>query len=325
MAENKTEETIVEAEETTTEEQEEMTEKTEETKDQNTEETQEEEQDKTEEPVEEESSEELKKESEEEADQKTKSDKVATRVSTHKRRKHKKKRYLLRLLILAIACGIAVGIMHLPHFDVQKIVVNGNQEITDEEVIKLSGIKTGQSIFDVHPLWVNHKIKSKNLYVEKVNVDRKFPKKVTLTIVEKRAMAQIQKGNRYVVMDIDGTVIEVAKEEKRATLIENVHVKNATRKEPVEVKEAVVLEKALDLIVTADENDMYFKKIVIDGKNVEAYIFDSLVCKGKYKNIVSCLESGTLKSVVYDLYQKDKETGTITVSSNNYCFFTPKK
>ena len=103
------------------------------------------------------------------------------------------------------------------------------------------------------------------------------------------------------------------------------HVKNATRKEPVEVKETVVLEKALDLIVTADENDMYFKKIVIDGKNVEAYIFDSLVCKGKYKNIVSCLESGTLKSVVYDLYQKDKETGTITVSSNNYCFFTPKK
>ncbi len=314
MAKNKTEKTIVEAEETT-----------EEIKDPSTEETPQKEPEKPDDPVGGENSDEPEKKPEDNADNKPKNNKVATRVSTHKRRKHKKKRYLLRLLILAIACGIAVGIMHLPYFNVQKIVVNGNQEITDEEVIKLSGVKTGQSIFDVHPLWVNHKVKTKNLYVEKVTVDRKFPKKVTLTIKEKRAMAQIQKGNKYVVMDIDGTVIEVAKEEKRATLIENVHVKTATRKDPVEVKETVVLEKALDLIVTADENDMYFKKIVIDGKNVEAYIFDSLVCKGKYKNLVSCLESGTLKSVVYDLYQKDKETGTITVSSNNYCFFTPKK
>ena len=314
MAKNKTEKTIVEAEETT-----------EEIKDPSTEETPQKEPEKPDDPVGGENSDEPEKKPEEDADNKPKNNKVATRVSTHKRRKHKKKRYLLRLLILAIACGIAVGIMHLPYFNVQKIVVNGNQEITDEEVIKLSGVKTGQSIFDVHPLWVNHKVKTKNLYVEKVTVDRKFPKKVTLTIKEKRAMAQIQKGNKYVVMDIDGTVIEVAKEEKHATLIENVHVKTATRKDPVEVKETVVLEKALDLIVTADQNDMYFKKIVIDGKNVEAYIFDSLVCKGKYKNLVSCLESGTLKSVVYDLYQKDKETGTITVSSNNYCFFTPKK
>ena len=33
---------------------------------------------------------------------------------------------------------------------------------------------------------------------------------------------------------------------------------------------------------------------------------------------------GTLKKVIYDLYQKGTEKGTVNVYSNDYCFFTPK-
>ena len=250
---------------------------------------------------------------------------VAQRVSTHKIKKHKKKRYLLKFIIFVLVCAAIYFAAHIPYFDVNGIAVMGNQEITDEEVIKASGVKAGESIFNAEPLWVAHKIKKNNLYVDTAKVRRKFPNKVTITITEKSAMAQLRMGQNYVVTDIDGTVIEVAKEEKKATLIDNVEVKSAQRKELVQVKEQDVLNKALDLITAADENDMYFKRVNIKDSNVEAYIFDDLVCKGKYKNLMSCLKSGTLKSVVYDLYQKDEEKGTITISKNNYCFFTPKK
>ena len=247
-----------------------------------------------------------------------------TRVEKHKIRKHKKKRYLLKFVIFLALCAVAAVVMHTPYFNVAGIAVMGNEEITDEEVVKLSGIELGESIFDVHPILVKRKIKE-NLYINTVKVQRHLPKEVIITSTEKTAMAQVKMGDRYVVMDIDGTVIELAKESKKATLIENLTVESAARKEKVVVKESEVLEKALALITATQENDLYFKKINIDGKNVDAYIYDKLVCKGKYNDLMSCIETGTLKSVVYDLYQKDQEKGTITVSSNNYCFFTPNQ
>ena len=239
------------------------------------------------------------------------------------RKKHKKKNYLLRFGIVLLVCAAVALVTHLPFFAVDGVAVMGNQEITDEEVVKLSGIEIGKSIFDVNPLVVKHNIK-KNLYIDKVKVRWNLPKKVEITISEKTAKAQIKKDDKYVVIDIDGTVIEVADQKRKATTIDNITVNSAKRTEVIVVKEQAVLDKALALIVAADENDLYFKRVNIKDRNVKAYIFDSLVCKGKYKYLMSCIESGTLKSVVYDLYQKDQEKGTITVSKNNYCFFTPK-
>jgi len=250
---------------------------------------------------------------------------VAKRVSTHKIKKHKKKRYLLKFILLILICAAIYAAAHLPYFDVDGIAVMGNRDITDEEIVELSGIRTGESIFRAEPLWVSHKIKRANLYVDTAKVKRSFPDKVIITITEKSAVARIKTGKKYIVTDIDGTVIEVTKEEKKATLIDNLTVKEAKRKDEVKVKEEEVLTKALDLIAAADENDMYFKEVDIRGGKVNAYIFDDLVCEGKYKYLMSCLKSGTLKAVVYDLYQKDRGKGTITVSKNNYCFFTQKK
>ena len=240
------------------------------------------------------------------------------------RKKHKKKNYILRFAIVLGVCLVIAGVTHLPYFNVEGIAVLGNQEITDEEVIKLSGIETGKSIFDVHPLIVKHKVKE-NLYIDTVKVHRKLPKNVEITISEKTAVAQIKQDDKYIVIDVDGTVIESTSEKRKATTIGNITVKSAKRTEPVQVKEKETLEKSLQLITTADENDLFFKTVYINKGKVNAYIFDSLMVKGKYRNLINCIESGTLKSVVYDLYQKDEEKGTIIVSKNNYCFFTPKK
>ena len=79
------------------------------------------------------------------------------------RRKHKKKNYLLRLVIVLVLLCAAFACAHLSYFDVAGIAVIGNEEVTDVEIIKLSEVKTGGSVFDVHPLLVQHKIK-KNLY-----------------------------------------------------------------------------------------------------------------------------------------------------------------
>ena len=76
-------------------------------------------------------------------------------------------------------------------------------------------------------------------------------------------------------------------------------------------------------IKAMENNDLYFKRINIDGNDVQAYVYDTLICKGKYDNVISSIESDALRTVIYNLYQSSIESGVINISSNNYCSFTP--
>ena len=65
----------------------------------------------------------------------------------HKKRRRRKKRYLLRFLLLILLCvGIYFGV-HIDYFKVDGIAVVGNEEISDEEILKLSELEVGENIF----------------------------------------------------------------------------------------------------------------------------------------------------------------------------------
>lgn len=239
------------------------------------------------------------------------------------KRKHRKKNYILRIVIVLAIIVAAVFCAHLNYFNVDGIAVVGNENISDEEIIKQSGIETGGSVFDIHPFIVQHRIK-KNLYIDDVNVNRKLPDKVEIIVKERSLLAQFSMDGKFVITDSEGMVLDISKEAQKATLIEGVTVTDAEKKETIKIKESNGLEKTLDLLIAMDESDLYFKKIVFSGAKTEAYVYDELKCSGRYDDLMSAISSGTLKKVIYDLYQKGTEEGTVNVYSNDYCFFTPK-
>ncbi len=241
-----------------------------------------------------------------------------------KKKKRKKKRYFLRLIIILVICIGAYFLAHIDYFNLDGLTVAGNKEIADEEIIKLSEIKIGESVFDAHPLRSERKIK-KNLYIEDVKVKIKLPNMIEIVVEERTGKAQFVKGKKFVVTDNEGKVLEIAKEEKKVTMVDNVTVEKAKEDKDINVKETDVYDKAMAIIVAAENGDLYFKRITIDGKNATLYVYDTLTCEGEYKDIMNSIESGAIKAVVFDLYQKGKEQGVITVESNNYCSFTPKK
>lgn len=243
-----------------------------------------------------------------------------------KKRKRRKKRYLLKLSIL-VAVFIALHfVLHIEYFTIDGITVAGNKNISDQEIIKLSQVQVGENIFDAHPIFAQRRIKE-NLYIAKADMNRMLPNRIEIVVEEREGKAQFAEGKKFIIVDGEGKVLEIAKEEKRVTLVENVKVKKAKPDKNIEVKEesSDVYEKALSIVNAAEKGDLYFKKIIIEGNNVEAYIYDSLVCKGDYIDIMDCIESNALKITVFDLYQKDKEKGVINIGSNNYCSFTPQK
>lgn len=243
-----------------------------------------------------------------------------------KKKKRKKKRYLLRLVIIIAACIALHFVLHIDYFTIDGITVAGNKAISDEEIKKLSEIKVGENIFDAHPVFAQKRIK-KNLYIEDVDVDRKLPNMIEIVVDERSGKAQIVKGKEFVIIDDEGKVLEIAKEEQQVTVITDVKARKARLDKAIEVddKDEETYNKAIEIIKAAEIGDLYFKKITIHGNSVEAYIYDTLVCEGNYADVMKCIESGALKATVFDLYQKDREKGVINIGSNNYCSFTPKK
>lgn len=240
-----------------------------------------------------------------------------------KKKRRKKKRYLLKFIIFLILCTALYFAVHIDYFNVDGIAVVGNTEVSDEEVIKLSELKTGENIFDVHPWFVERRIKKKNLYIEDVDVKRKFPNEIEITVKERSGKAQFVKGKQYIITDNYGKVLDIQSKEQQVTLVENIKVKEAELDKDIKVKENGEYEKAMEIIRLMEKGDLYFKKIVVEGSRVTAYIYDGLSCKGTYENVAGCIESGALKTVVFDLYQKGTESGIINIGSNNYCSFTP--
>ncbi|MDD6190043.1 MAG: FtsQ-type POTRA domain-containing protein [Firmicutes bacterium] len=241
-----------------------------------------------------------------------------------KKKKRRKKRYLLKFAVFLALCGIAAAVAHINYFDVTEIDVKGNKDISDEEIISLSKVQTGRSIFDANSFFVKRRIKG-NLYIEKVSMKRELPDRIVINVTEKTGLAQFAFGKKYVVTDNEGEVIEVSKEMKSVTLVENIKINGAEKGKDIKTEKENLLDKALSLIRKTEKNDLYFSRINIDGNKFQGVFFGDLSCRGEYDEVVKSIESGTLKSVVYDLYQKGREKGIITVESNGYCFFTPQK
>ena len=243
-------------------------------------------------------------------------------------RKHRKKNWALRLIIIAGAIAVFVVVANMQYFEIKETAVIGNKVVSDKKILKLSQIQEGDSIFFLNPLLTGSRIKE-NKYIETVKIKQHLPGTVEIYVTERERAAQflLLKENgkkRYVVTDAKGMVLGIHKKKKHVTLVGNVTVTNAVKGSTVQVDNTGVYHRAMELIATAKEGDLYFKTIHIKGSLVEAYIYDDLKCEGRFKDIISSIKSGELKAVVYRLYQEDVEKGIIYVGENNYCSFTPK-
>ncbi|MBQ8151541.1 MAG: FtsQ-type POTRA domain-containing protein [Firmicutes bacterium] len=239
-----------------------------------------------------------------------------------KRKKRKKsKNYLLRIVIALGLVVAAFAVLHIDYFTVKEVNVSGNDYLTDAQVLKGTELKKGNNIFDVHLIFEKGKIKE-NLYIQDVKLSRKLPNIINVTVNERVGLAQFTMGEKYVVTDNEGTVIEVAKERREITLVKGLEAINAQKGQKVKFKDDKGYDKIMELLAATSEGDMFFKSLELKDGRVKATVYSKIKVEGAYSNVIESLGSGALKTVVYDLYQKGKKKGTIIVSGDNYCSFT---
>lgn len=140
--------------------------------------------------------------------------------------KQKKKNFLgkvFAIIILIVATLIVTFIT--PIFNITKIEVTGNKNITEQTVVSLSRLKKGENIFKNLKSNIIKNIKE-NTYIEDVQVKRVLPGTIKINISERDIAYQIKVLESYAYIDKQGYILEIAKEEKDVPFIEGYDTKD---------------------------------------------------------------------------------------------------
>ena len=244
------------------------------------------------------------------------------RKKTKRRRRHVNPFVVLAIIIACIA-GILV-FLNSSFFDVQEFTVEGNSYYLDEEILTMGKCQTGGNIFWGTDLKGIKSRLEKDSYMSEVKVSRKLPHTVKIKLTERKQVAAIVYGDRYVVIDASGYILRKTDVEPKLTIISGLTISKLEVGSDIEVEETVRFGQALEIITSMEKNNMYFTKLVVSKDGITAYVLDNLICSGSPDALTECLESGKLAVVVQELFDREIERGTIKISGSDNISFSPK-
>ncbi len=133
-------------------------------------------------------------------------------INKNQRRIEKRKKRIKRIvkwtsLILIIAGGITFALVS-PIFDIKEIRVEGNEQVSSETIVSLSGLAKGKNIFQYMSSNVEKQIKE-NPYVEQVKINRIIPNEVKITIEERQKRFSLAFLDGYVYLNSQGYLLEI--------------------------------------------------------------------------------------------------------------------
>lgn len=113
------------------------------------------------------------------------------------------------IFLVVIALGIGVCMFCLPAFRVTEVYSEGNQRISQEEIVKKAEVTIGRNVLLQNLSGIKERV-SQIPMVEEVKVRRVFPDKIRIWIQERVPAAYLYDGdNSCTVIDIKGRVLEV--------------------------------------------------------------------------------------------------------------------
>lgn len=253
-------------------------------------------------PEEEENPKEKKQKQKNQSQKKTKDKKSQTR----KKKRKLRSRIIKILLLLAIIAGTAIFALVSPTFNIQKIVVQGNSTVDTETIISLSGLQTGNNIFQFLKSDIITNIKE-NMYIDNVEIKRSLPETVEITVEERTVAYQIQVMNGYVYIDYQGYILEIASEEADVPLISGFETSqdellNGTRLISDDISNLNAILKIVENSKTMDIYDLITEIIIEDNEYI-------LYLKDEKKYIYLGNDSNLTNKIMYAQIIIENEKG----------------
>lgn len=134
----------------------------------------------------------------------------------------KKRKIIFRLIkwtsLVVLLMGGGIYFLLSPFFNIKNITIVGNEKITQETIISLSGIELEQNTFKVSKSKVEQAIKT-NAYIDSVKIKRKLPETIEIQVTERKPAYMLILGNAYVYVNTQGYLLEISQEKLNAPII----------------------------------------------------------------------------------------------------------
>ena len=127
-----------------------------------------------------------------------------------RRRRHRRKgrfAVLYKLMTFLLICGALVAALAL-FFKVESIEITGTSRYSTDEVERASGVHVGDNLYLMDKNAVASRITQQLPYVETVQISRRLPKTLCISVTECRGLAAIEQDGRLWLISEGGTLVD---------------------------------------------------------------------------------------------------------------------
>lgn len=127
---------------------------------------------------------------------------------------------LLTGAIVLITAALLLGYDQLllsPHLRVRETIVKGCKELTEKDILSLAAVRSPSNMLTINEEAITRRVRS-NPWVQEAFVGREFPGRLVIWIRERKAVALIEKGNGFYLVDGGGSPFKKLETEEESDL-----------------------------------------------------------------------------------------------------------
>ncbi len=187
------------------------------------------------------------------------------------------------IIILALILGVIIFLCSSSLFSIKNINVVGNEKLSENKIISLSGIEIDNNIFRFNKSQVIKKIKE-NAYIEEAKISRKLPGTVQISIKEREATYMLQFADSYVYINNQGYMLDISNEKLEVPILVGFttdlsNIKAGNRIDVEDLKKMEMIIKIYEEAKLNELNQLITKIDVSDTKNF------TLIMEGEGKTV----------------------------------------
>lgn len=220
------------------------------------------------------------------------------------REKRKRTIFILKCTMLSVLfITLILCAMFSPLFNIKTIEVQGNEKMTENEIISLSQIQINENTFQLNKGKIKKRIKE-NAYINQVTIKRKLPSGIIITVEERKPAYLLEYGGGYLYLDKQGYFLEIAQEKLELPILQEAStdttefvVGNRLNEKDLEklpilarIMELAQINSIDSLITRIDIGEKEDIKLIFETKQKTAYLGDSSNLNTKILTIKSILE-----------------------------------
>ena len=139
-------------------------------------------------------------------------DVVKTNVKREQNSKRRRRRrrhlsfYFFLVIILVAGIGVLLSVTLL--FNIKNIVVKGDVDYTDEDIIRVSGIGYGDNLVRLDSKKASESILSSMIFIEKAEIDKQYPDTLVINVSRCIATADIEYDGGYLIVSANGKILD---------------------------------------------------------------------------------------------------------------------